>query len=203
MTDHVLSELLPGEPENDVSRKVLDAALAAFEETGIRRTTMNNIATRAGLGRATVYRRYPDKNAVVSAVFLREARRFLDWVDSRIEPITDPGAQTVECFVVVVTGLRQHPLLNRLLSLEPGDSLPALTVDAGTILAVARGYLAEKLRGHQRAGRLRSFDPEPVAEVFVRLTHSLLLTPTGCIPDDGGERSREFARQHLVPIVSG
>ena len=196
-------EVLPGEPASDVSRKVLDAALAAFEDIGIRRTTMNDIARRAGLGRATVYRRYPDKNAVVEAALLREARRFLDWVDSRIEPITDPAEQTVECFVVVVTGLREHPLLNRLLSLEAADSLPALTVDAGTILAVARGYLADKLRGHQRAGRLRAFDPEPVAEVFVRLAHSLLLTRTGCIPGEGDERSRAFARDHLVPIITG
>lgn len=203
MTDLVVPQLRNAEPDNEVSQRVLDAALAVFEEFGIRGSTMNAIARRAGFGRATVYRRYPDKDAVVEAVLLREARRFLEWVDERIAHFIDPAEQTVECFVVVVTGLRQHALLNRLLTVEVEDSLPALTIDAGTILAVARGYLAGKLREHQAAGRIRSFDPEPVAEVFVRLAHSLLLIRTGCIPGEDDERSRAFAREHLVPIITG
>ncbi len=71
------------------------------------------------------------------------------------------------------------------------------------MLAVARGYLAEKLRRHQAAGRLRRFDPEPAAEVFVRLAHSMLLTPSGCIPENDDAQSRAFARAHLVPVITG
>lgn len=188
------------EPADD---RVLDAAREAFEDVGIQRTTMLDIARRAGLGRATVYRRYPDRDAVVAAVLMREVRGFLAWLDERIDHIEDPAEQTVECFVAVVTGLRAHSLLNRLLTLEPAAALPALTVDAGAVLAVARGYLAEKLRRHQQAGRLRRFDPEPAAEVCVRLAHSMLLTPHGCIPAEDDARSRAFARAHLVPMIAG
>ncbi|SDZ08964.1 transcriptional regulator, TetR family [Saccharopolyspora shandongensis] len=188
------------EPASD---RVLDAAREAFEDVGIQRTTMRDIARRAGLGRATVYRRYPDRDAVVAAVLLREVRVFLAWLDERIDHIEDPAEQIAECFVAVVTGLRGHSLLNRLLTLEPAAALPAVTVDAGAVLAVARGYFAAKLREHQQAGRLRSFDPEPAAEVFVRLAHSMLLSPPGCIPADDDARSRAFARAHLVPVVTG
>lgn len=182
---------------------VLNAALAAFEEVGIRRTTMNEIARRAGVGRATLYRRYPDKTTVIEAVLLREARQFLAMVDRRIDHLTDPAEQTVECFVTVAVGLREHPLLNHLLSNEEAESLPALTIDAAAILAMARGYIADKLRRHQHANRLPAFDPEPAAEIFVRLAHSLLLTPSGCIPDADNERGRAFARAHLVPVITG
>ncbi|QUH03059.1 TetR/AcrR family transcriptional regulator [Saccharopolyspora erythraea] len=194
--------VLLAEPDSDVGGVVLDAALAAFVDVGIRRTTMNDIARRAGLGRATIYRRYPDKDAVVEAVLLREMRRFVRWLDERVDHITDPAEQVVECYVAVVGGLRRHSLLNRLMAVEPDDWLPALTADWGGVLAVARGYLAEKLRGHQSAGRLRGFDPEPVAEVFVRLAHSMMLTPTGCIPESDDGRTRAFARAHLVPVVT-
>ena len=180
---------------------VLDAALEAFEDVGVRRATMHDIARRARLGRATLYRRYADKEAVVEAVLLREMRRFVGWLDGRIDHITDPAEQIVECYVAVVGGLRAHSLLNRLIALEPADWLPGLTRDWGPVLAVARGHLAAKLRQHQAAGRLPAFDPEPAAEVFVRLAHSMLLTPSGCLPEDDDARTRAFARAHLVPIV--
>lgn len=201
MTEAVIARLFQSEPDDAVNRAVLDAASRTFEREGIRHATMRETARAAGLARATVYRRYPDKAALVSAVVLRESRRFLEWVDSRVERFTDPAEQTIECFVVVTTGLRDHPLLNQLLTTQDPDVLPALTADAGTILAVARTYLTAKLRDHQRAGRLSEFDPEPAAEVFVRLVHSLTLLRAGRIPGGDEERTREFARRHLVPII--
>ncbi|QGK70496.1 TetR family transcriptional regulator [Allosaccharopolyspora coralli] len=200
-SEAVRTRVRDSEPEEALSRRVLDAALGAFEENGIQRTTMHGIARRAGLGRATVYRRYPDKDAMVSAVLLREVRRFLETVDEAVGRFTDPAEQIVETYVVVMTGLRGHRLLNRLLTHDTRDVLPSMTVHAGTILAIGRDFLAEKLRAHRRAGRLPVVDPDVTAEVYVRLVHSMLLTPDGGIPDTGDERSRAFARRQLVPLL--
>lgn len=48
--------------------KILDAAERVFAERGLE-ATLDDIANAAGVGVATVYRRFPDKNSLVTALF--------------------------------------------------------------------------------------------------------------------------------------
>jgi AcrR family transcriptional regulator len=48
--------------------RILDAALAVFAERGLS-ATMDEIAAAAGVGIGTVYRRYPDKERLIEALF--------------------------------------------------------------------------------------------------------------------------------------
>src|SRR4051794_27880891 len=57
------------------TERVLDAALARFEDFGIQRTTMEDVARHAGVSRVTIYRRFPRKERLVEAVILREGQR--------------------------------------------------------------------------------------------------------------------------------
>ena len=57
---------------------VLDAAAALVAEQGFTAVTMSRLAGRAGIGRATLYKYFPDVGAVVSAWHAREVARHLD-----------------------------------------------------------------------------------------------------------------------------
>ncbi|MFD4459960.1 TetR/AcrR family transcriptional regulator [Nocardia sp. NPDC058480] len=177
--------------------KLLDSALSAFLDFGIKRTSMGEIARRAGISPATLYRRYESKNELVEAVGVREAQRYVTDIDERVRAVTEPDEQLVEIFVAFVTTIAGNELLRRLLSTEPEIILPRLTTEAGPILAVGRAYLAEKLREL----RVPEFDPDLVAEIMARLALSLALTPDGLIPLDDPEAGREFARRTLLPMV--
>lgn len=190
------------EPADDSSRRILDAALDAFLDFGIRRTSMNEIARRAGLGVATVYRRYPQKDQLIEAVILRETGRFVVEVDRRVRTVSAAADIAVEGFVAVVVGIREHPLLRRLLVTEPEVVLPMLTLRGGPVLAIGRGYLAGIIRRLQGEGAIPRYDPEPVAELLARVAHSLLLTGDGCIPGQDDEPTRRFARAHVAPILT-
>ncbi|MFD6450983.1 TetR/AcrR family transcriptional regulator [Nocardia sp. NPDC055165] len=181
--------------------KLLDSALSAFLDFGIKRTSMGEIARRAGISPATLYRRYESKNELVEAVGVREAQRYVAEIDERVRAVTEPGEQLVEIFVAFVTTIAGNELLRRLLSTEPEIILPRLTTDAGPILAVGRAYLAEKLRELQVSAPVPEFDPDLVAEIMARLALSLALTPDGLIPLDDAEAGREFARRTLLPMV--
>lgn len=191
-----------GEPLDASSRDILDGALSAFVEFGVRRSTMAEIARRAGLGVATVYRRFPHKDELVEAVLLREVRRLIDLVDERVQQAHGVSDQVVEGFVAFAVRVGEHPLLRRLLDSEPEVVLPAFTVDGAQLLAIARGYLADNIRRLQHEGELAPFEPEPVAEILARLMHSLVLTPDGCIPNGNDEATRAFARDHIVPLLT-
>lgn len=190
----------PGEPDETV-RQILDAAVATFQNHGIRRTTMDDIAKAARLGRATVYRRFPQKSDLVRAALLHELHRILDDLDQRTATVTSVRDRLVEAFVIGMVAVRDHPLLSRLLSTEPADVLPYLTVDAGMIIALARAYLAAHIRDGVAAGELHVADPDQTAEVMVRIAHSLVLTPAGCLPAADDELTRAFARTQVDALL--
>ena len=55
-----------GRPRNDgVETAVVNAAVAEIAEKGLTASTMEAIAARAGIGKATLYRRWPNKSALL------------------------------------------------------------------------------------------------------------------------------------------
>lgn len=185
----------PAQPE------ILDGALSAFLEFGIRRTSMGEVAKRSNLSPATLYRRFAQKGDIVRAVATREARRFIEEVDAQIDQDASAEDQVVEGFVAFTQGVRRNKLLTRLLVTEPEFTLPLLTTQAGPFLALGRDYLAGVTRRLQAEGKLQLYEPEPVAEILARLALSLVLTPAGVIPVDDVDAARNFARHHITALV--
>jgi hypothetical protein len=102
-----------------------------------------------------------------------------------------------------VVHLRQNPILNRILVLEPETALARLTTEATPLLTAsvaAATYLFDQAVAD---GLVPPADDKVAkAEIFVRLVHSCLLTPQAVLPLDTYEDLAAFARNHLVPIVS-
>ena len=69
----------PAPPQQVRSRKslrrMLDAAEVVLDKHGLDGATLRRIAAHAGLAPATVYRRFPDKDALMGAVFSRASER--------------------------------------------------------------------------------------------------------------------------------
>ncbi|WP_227983319.1 TetR/AcrR family transcriptional regulator [Nocardia spumae] len=195
----ILSRILE-KPRAD-GEQLLESALSAFLDFGIKRTSMGEIARRAGISPATLYRRFESKNDLVEAVSVREAQRFVTDIEQRVGSIADNEDQLVEIFVVFITSLAHNELLRRLLRTEPELILPRLTTEAGPILEVGRVYLADKLRGLPQADADPGFDADLIAEIMARLAQSLALTPDGLIPLSDEQAARAFARRTLLPMV--
>src|SRR5664279_4859350 len=53
-------------------QQILDAAYDLLLDVGMRRMSMSDIARRSGASRATLYRRWPNVDAVVGALITRE-----------------------------------------------------------------------------------------------------------------------------------
>ncbi|MFE6778304.1 TetR/AcrR family transcriptional regulator [Streptomyces sp. NPDC057702] len=59
-------------------RRVVGAGREVFAERGLG-ATLNDVAHHAGLGVGTVYRRFPDKQALAEAVFAEELAEIATW----------------------------------------------------------------------------------------------------------------------------
>jgi len=65
-------------------RRVLDAAAVVFAERGLD-AGVDEIARRAGVGHATVFRRFPTKEALVAALLLDRMQVVLELAESLVE----------------------------------------------------------------------------------------------------------------------
>ena len=193
-----LLELVLAEPAIDeVGESIVDAGLEEFLAYGLRRTTVDVVARRAGVSRATLYRRFRDKDALVQAVLVRESRRFFGSVADAVAGLTAPQERLVEGFVVGVRYAREDRLLNRLLASDPEALLPYLTTNGALVVAAARDFLVQQAPDAPVGDRTAA----GVAEVFVRLAISFTLLPQSAIPLDSDEEVRDFARGYLAPLM--
>ena len=189
-----------------ITTRILDAALEQAELVGIRRMTMEDVARCSGVGRATLYRRFPTKDALIDALVLAEARRYLDGsaqARSRADTLED---RLVYGTVFTVTFLREHTLLKKLLRTEPETILPSLTIDAGAILDFATDHSAALLRtdlyGTGTTTPAQDRHLRTVAELHTRLTLSFIVTPhTGIRLTTIGD-TRAYVRTYLLPMVT-
>jgi len=192
------------EPTIDpIAERILDGALAQFCDTGLTRSTMDDVARRAGLARVTIYRRFENKNALIEAVLLRECRRCLDALSEAVGRVPRIEGRIVEGFAFALRYTREHPLIGGLLRVEPQVILPFLTVRAELATSVIRGFLALHLGRARDSGELDQPDVEPIAELMARITTSFLLSPASCIPCRTDDEMRAFARRYLVPLMQG
>jgi TetR/AcrR family transcriptional regulator, repressor for uid operon len=178
--------------EDPVRERILEAALEQFKLIGLRRTTVGDVARRAGVGRVTVYRRVGHKRELVVGVIQAEVSRLMESIREAIAPFESAEDRLVEAFVVGAEVVRSHPLLQRLLETEPEDLLPYLTLDFAPILEVARTFVTTEVAPGRDAGLL--------GEVLARLAQSLVLTPGGIAAGDE-QALREFARHYVAPFV--
>jgi AcrR family transcriptional regulator len=183
-------------PADELEQRILDAALEQFRLLGIRRSSIDDVARRARVGRATVFRRFGSKDALVHALVLREVRAVLHMADAVVAEQRSLEARLVEGFRVCLRAAREHPLLTGMLAAEPETILPLLTTDAGEVIALVAAYLV----GHYPDADVPE-DPEQTAEVMTRIGLSLLLTPETSLSLEDDEQIRAFARRFLVPLA--
>src|SRR6476620_1485036 len=98
---------------------LLDAALACALDVGIRRTTLADVARRAGVSRMTVYRHFDDFDSLVSALLTRELTAVITQVESEVATLPTARERLVEAAVRTVARTSEHPLYRRVLDLDP------------------------------------------------------------------------------------
>ncbi len=188
---------------DQIARRIVDAAATCFIRDGVGKTTMVGIADEAGVGVATVYRRFGNKDNLVQVTLLMEVHRFLDALTERLADAGSPEDQLAEGFATFVASVVDRPLLVDALERdEAANLLPMMTSGASPFLAIGTAYIAGLVEQWQSAHGLdNSYDAAMVAEIFARLAHSLTLTPDGRIPVRDDAAARAFARTYLLPLL--
>ncbi len=191
------------QPADDaVSERILDAALELAAASGLKRLTMDDVASRAQVGRMTVYRRFGSHASLVDALAVRECRRCLDRIRAALDPAEPLEERLTSLFVATLEVIREHPLLERLARVEPEALLRELSRGDSHVLALLRGFLAGLIREGQASGELAAGpDPELLAELGIRIGLSFVLLPESVLPAGDEDATREAVRALLAPLT--
>ncbi|MBG0561543.1 TetR/AcrR family transcriptional regulator [Actinoplanes aureus] len=193
----------PAGDNDEVTTRLLDAAYDQFCRIGIRRSTMGDVARRAGVSRITAYRRFATKDALVEQVVRREFRRYFDRFLVDIQQARTAADRVVLGFVSSLQAIRSNPLIGGLMDIEPDLLVPSLIGNGGRTLATVQQFVAGQLRKEQQAGNISaSVDVEVAAELMTRLSCSFLVTPSHVVDLDDAEQLSAVARRFLAPMLS-
>ena len=126
---------------------VLDAARDCVLAVGVRRTTLTDIARRAGVSRMTLYRHWPDVRTIVGDLMTREWLALAASVAG--EGSGDSRTALVDTLVRGTRAFRDHPLLRKIIEVDPELLLPYLLTRTGASQEAFLGLIERELvRGH-------------------------------------------------------
>ena len=169
---------MPSIRNNGSEDRYLDAARECILATGWTRTTLTDVARRAGVSRMTIYRTWPDMQTLLADLMTREWGGVVAAVASAGAGL--PPAERLSLGVSrTVAALRSNDLLRKIVEVDPElllTYLLALVVMDGltfaprkderhfwpTALAFSRAFPAV-WSGCQWVFRIRSSRPQPVA----------------------------------------
>lgn len=132
------------DPET-VRASIVQSAIACFDAYGISKTTMDDIASRAGVSRPTLYRFFADRDALILAVIVSRSQSLLASARARFDRYADFSELLVEGLLWLVEKGRRDPYVRMFVSPEHMDlANRVLGTGDGAALATAelwRPYL--------------------------------------------------------------
>lgn len=155
----------------NVDDALLDAARECVEAFGVRRTTLTDVARRAGVSRPTVYRRWPDVSSLVADLLTRELQGIL------AAAAVERGGMTVREHLVrnacgVLRGLLEHPLFGKVVDHEPELLATYAFHRLGTSQYAALDLVRPEIEDGQRDGSIRAGDPTALARMVLVVVQS-------------------------------
>ena len=122
--------IAPGSTE-DARERILAAAERCIDRHGIRKTTMDDVASEAGLTRPNVYRYFADRDDLLLELITRHARALLARARKSISRQGSLADQIVEKILYTADHARRDPLTRHLLDPD-GTSLGKRMIASGT-----------------------------------------------------------------------
>ncbi|WP_329578770.1 TetR/AcrR family transcriptional regulator [Kitasatospora sp. NBC_01250] len=164
--------------------RILDAAYQLLLTIGMQRITMADIARRAGVSRATLYRRWGGVREVLGTLTTRvwtelaeSAFPSADAAGAAPAPQAAHGrAHVVDGVARLVAAIRVHPLLRKIIELDPDFLTPYLLKRRGANTNHQLAMLEAGLQAGIADGSIRPGDPALLARAVLLTAWSFTLT---------------------------
>lgn len=157
---------------------ILDAAREVFSEHGYEATSMDLIATAAGVAKGTLYLYYPAKAAIYSAAVMEGLQELANQTTAVLESGLDIREVLRSFLLTRLRYFETHADFFRIYSAEVGNLGGGATRIRQEYLRLHElqvDLLATALQAAARAGQIRKVDPRAVATAALDLSHGLVV----------------------------
>jgi AcrR family transcriptional regulator len=138
----------------NVREDIYGAALASFERNGVRRTLMEDVAREAGVSRPTIYYYFPDKDALVLEVIVRQVREIHRRIRETINPEGGlPAMIEASLATIRLSGENQYL---RLLTQPDTAGLTGRLAESDIVMGLQRELWYPMLEAARERGELRT-----------------------------------------------
>lgn len=177
--------------------ELLDAARACVLAVGVRRTTVTDIARRAGVSRMTLYRRFPDVAGLIQALMTREFSAIISELDAEVSTLATARERLVTAAVEGADRLTRNPLFLRIVDVDPELLLPYVTTRLGAFQHAVVAAFEQTVREGLADGSVQNADPAIVARTVELSLRGFVLQTLA----EGAEAAREPELAQLRRMV--
>lgn len=158
----------------DKTERILTAARRLVVQQGARRLSLTDVATLAGVSRPTVYRYFPTKEDLLTALGKLEYRRLNVAMQEAISGVS--GLERLEAAVDVVAAFLREQPPRSLVDLDPGFVNDEMARVLPTVTEVLAAVLTQ---GADEADITLPADPHDMAGAIARIALSHYIFPDG------------------------
>ncbi len=188
----------PTDVSDAITGRIVQAALRVLASYGLAKLTVDDVAREAGCSRATLYRYFPGKAALLGAVVEGEAARLRAGLDDALAGVTSLAEALEAAAAYGARSFAGHEALQFLLAHEPGAVLPQLCFQAGSqLLEVLSAAVAPHL-----CRFLPPLEARRTGEWLARIVLSYGCTPPSGAAGAGGEEAVvSLVRDFVLPAL--
>ena len=186
---------------DDARERILVAAERCIERHGIRKTTMDDVASEIGLSRPSVYRHFADRDDLLVELIMRHTRAINDRAHKAISRQSSLSDQIVEGVLNVADAARRDPLTRFAVDTD-GSSLSQRMRSSG-MLELVRAEIWDRYLDAAIANN--ELTPGvPRADIHLWLANLTKMVVRGLEDGDGDvKRYRSILRRFVAPAFAG
>jgi len=174
--------------------------LACAEEKGLSGFALEDVALRAGVARASIYRHFPGGRAqLISDTIAWEVARFWAQLVEAVADADDLAGVLERGLSEAHRAIERHDLLQRLLANEPGELLSSLLASEPVLHDVVRDYLRPLLEQEELAAGV---DLDDAADYLARMFQTCMSSPGRWDLDDPEQVGRLVATEFLAGVLA-
>ncbi len=182
---------------NTTRARIISAARVCYAHKDTVQTTMGDIAQQASLARATLYRHFPTREAVLMAVFREEVATFLQRFLAEVGEAESFCTYLLDFMVYSVHNASSAPLLRTLFSEQSAIWMSQTYLSDPDTLALTSGIFRESFLVARRVGEIaKDLELTDIVDVAVRMLLSLMLIP-GAAPKSEGQL-RDYFDKYVI-----
>lgn len=181
----------------DQEQAILTAAATEFTAVGVRRANIDEVANQAGVSRSTLYRRFPNKEALLLAVANDLYEKGMRRLEETVVGL-GPRQAVVEAFAEGASMITDDPLMHRLV-LTDAEMKGITSAVTSLFIDMVTERVASTLR--TAGAQMPDLELRQAVELHVRLVISFLEFPASEPGRQTAEAVRDLAAKYLAPMI--